>query len=377
MKAIRKKLKLAIVSEKTRHHFQAPLSYLKHFEITHFYKSVFSDMNPSGFTGIIRYKNAGDLIEKLSKTKPDLVQGLEPYYGYSRLRIPVKVLPILWATYRFCRKTKTPYFFHVLENIEPTKKYGFFAGLIMRKIARIYAKDAKFIFYLNEGAKKNLLELGVKDKISFALWGVWGADKDIFFPAKTKREDLKLLFVGRLIAMKGVEDLVEAMKAVVKEVPRAELTIVGTGPLKKILFERAKQLKIEKNIKFAGEAASSGMPAIYRRATVLISPSRSLRYSSEQVGMVNIEAMMSGLPVISTRSGSIGEFVEDGRSGILVPEGNPEELAGAIIKICKNKSLREKLSENARISALEKYDARKNVELLEETVLAKSVLRYN
>jgi len=319
---------------------------------------------------MVPYRNSADLFKKLQNAKPDLIQGLEPYYGYSRLRIPLKVLPILWTTYRYCQKTKTPYFFHVLENIRPVKKYGLVAGLIMRGIARTYAKGARFIFYLNEGARHNLAELGVnKKKMRWGLWGIWGANSDIFYPARTSPDIKNLLFVGRLIEMKGIEDLIEAMRDVKKELPGVLLTIVGTGPLLESMQMKIKQLNLERNIEFAGEAPSAKMAEVYRRALVFISPSRSARYSAEQIGMVNIEAMMSGLVVISTRTGSIAEFVDDQKTGILVEQKNPPELAKAILNVCEDKSLRKKLSENARKTALEKYDAKKNVEALEQVVL--------
>ena len=370
------KVRLVIISERTRYHFQKPLEYFKNIEIYHLYKYHYPDMDPKEFgQNLIKYKNIFDLWQKLTELKPDLIQGLEPYYGYSRFKIPIKILPIITATYLFCRAYKVPYFFHVLENILPENKYGTFAGAIMKNIAQIYARGAKFIFYLNQGAKENLLKLGVSyKKISYGLWGIWGLDINQFSPLKSYSFDKQknILFAGRLIEQKGITDLIKATKIIFKQKQKnIRIVIVGDGPLKVDLKQKIKNLKLEKYVDFVGQLSNDKLPKYFQKAYVTVSPSRSLHYSAEQIGVTNIEAMACGSPVVSTKSGSIPEYILDGKTGILVAERNYNDLADAIIKFLKDQELRKKFSQNCRKYVLEKFDAKKNILLLEKAVLNK------
>jgi len=357
--------KLAIISERTRYHFQKPLENLEKLEVFHFYKSAFPDMDVKRFTNLILYQNASDLKQKLNSLKPDLIQGLEPYYGYSRLRIPLKILPILSAVKSYCKETETPYFFHVLENIKPERKYGFLAGKVMRSIAKRYADGAKFIYYLNEGARKNLTDLGQRDKIRYGLWGIWGVDTQEFKPDTAK--DKTILFVGNLSYQKGVIDFLEALKTI--DLKDFTVQIAGDGPLKKEVEEQIGKSNLEGKVKILGLVSSDEIAKLFNGAYLFVCPYKSLRYSAEQIGMTNIEAMASGLPIVGYGSGSIPEFVKDQKTGILVNEGDVGALSGAIKKVIENPKLHEMLSGNARNRVLEHYDAQKNVRALEKEVL--------
>jgi glycosyltransferase involved in cell wall biosynthesis len=366
---MRKKIRLVIVSERTRHHFHDPLKYFKRIEVVHLYKHLYSDSKAiAGDRGLVRYAGAFDLVRKLKQLKPDLVQTLEPYYGYSRFRIPPKVLPILLAAYWFCRRTKTPYFFHVLENIVPEIKYGAPAGWIMRQIAWLYAKRAAFIFYLNDGAKKNLLDLGVKGKIHRCLWGIWGVDTSVFKPAKPELPK-KAVFIGRLSGQKGIMDFIEAFARSAEKIGDFVGEIVGRGELIDEAEKAIDRFGLSQRLQIIGELKSSEIPRFVCSAYLLVSPSKSLRYSAEQVGVANIEALASGVPVIAYDSGSIKEFIPK-KAGLLVPEGDVNALSEAIQKIARNSDLRRRMSGAARAIALERYDAKKNVEDLEKFLLS-------
>lgn len=362
-------MRLVIVSEKTRYHFQKPLSFFKKIEVVHLYKTTFSDSRMKD-KNLIQYHDIPELKEKLRELKPDLIQGLEPYYGYSRLKIPRKVLPIIFATESFCEETNTPYFFHVLENIPPEKKYGWMASKIMKAIAKNYADGASFIFYANNGARKNLLSLGVNPKKIFrSLWGIWGVDINEFKPIKNPQK--KLTFIGSISEQKGIMDLISAMSIVNKKIPDIRLDIVGSGPLLDEVKEKIPKLHLEDIISLKGEIESSKIGKFLADSYLLIAPSKELKFSAEQVGLVMIEAQACGVPVISTKSGSIPEFVKDGATGILVEENRPDELATAIINLWKNKKEWIRYSQNARKQVLENFDAAKNARKLEREIMSK------
>ena len=370
-----KKLRLVIISERTRYHFQKPLQYFKNIEIFHLYKTHYSDMDPKDFgSNLIKYNNVFDLYSKLRKINPDLIQGMEPYYGYSRLKIPLKVLPILFTTFIYSKLNRKPYFFHILENILPKIKYGSFAGWIMKKMAQIYSGSAKFIFYLNIGARGNLLSLGINEsKIHHGLWGIWGVDIQEFSPTKTKNEIKNIIFVGRLTQQKGIEDFAEAIKLISNShylKKDYKFQIAGRGELEEALKLKIKNEKIDNLVDFLGEVPSRNIHSIYQNAYLTVSPSRTLNNWAEQIGVNNLESMACGVPVVSTFSGSISEFVSNNKTGILVNEKNPKELADAIAKLLDDEKLRNELAKNCRKYAIDKFDAQKNIPKLEEFVIS-------
>lgn len=353
--------RLAIISERTRYHFQKPLDLLKEIEVIHFYKSTFADMETSMFKNMVPYDNAKDLYKKLSVYKPDLIQGLEPYYGYTKVKIPFKIIPILRCIKSYSKKTGTPYFFHILENLSVWSKYGWSAPFV-KAFAKSYCDSARFVFYLNQGAKKNLEDLSVaRNKIHHGLWGIWGVDRDIFYPEGILGKDI--LYAAKLSDQKGIKDFLEATK----EIDDRKIVVAGEGPLEKIV---SAEMRKRKNIEYLGSVKSHLMGEVYRRCGVFVSPSKSLFYSAEQVGMSNIEAMACGLPVVGYDSGSVSEFVPNGKAGILLKEGDVKALKVAINKLINSPDLQKEMSLSAVQLVRDKYDAKKNVKLLEETILS-------
>jgi len=360
---------LVIVSEKTRGHFQHGINEIKLFKVTHFYKSTFSDMDTSAtMSGFTQYKNIFDLYEKLKKAKPDLIQPLEPYYGWSRFGLPWRVLPIMITVYIFCWRNNVPYFFHFLENIPPDKKYRWPFSKIMYYFARILTERAMLLFYANKGARKNILRLGGGKKSQYGLWGVWGVDRKQFYPAKKKVKN-NVLFVGRIIAQKGVFDLIKAFSSVTGKVAGARLVIVGVGAALTDLRQEVAKYNLQKAVSFVGEVRDKEVKKYYRKGSVFVFPSKSERWSQEQVGMVAIEAMASGLPIVAYNSGSIGEFIKNNKTGILVKEGDIIALARGIIKLLTSKKRQSTFSVNSLALVKEKYDLKKNVTRLERILL--------
>lgn len=149
-----------------------------------------------------------------------------------------------------------------------------------------------------------------------------------------------VLFVGRLAEKKGVTYLIEAMKQV-----DAMLVIVGDGPLREQLEEQAKPLGDK--VQFLGAKTHDQLAEIYASADVFAAPSVQAKDGDvEGFGLVFLEAMASGLPVVASRSGGIPYLVHDGENGLLVEPGNVEELAGAIRKMISMEDLRNVVCAN-------------------------------
>ncbi len=145
-------------------------------------------------------------------------------------------------------------------------------------------------------------------------------------------QTVRLISVARLVEKKGIEYAIRAIKRVVDVNPRVEYQIVGDGPLLRSLQNLAQQLGLERQVRFVGVMTSHQVAAALSRAHVFIAPSvTSLSGDMEGIPTVLMEAMASGMPVVSTRHSGIPELVEEGVSGRLVAEKDVEALAQAIL----------------------------------------------
>jgi glycosyltransferase involved in cell wall biosynthesis len=156
----------------------------------------------------------------------------------------------------------------------------------------------------------------------------------LFVPDATAvRERNTLLFVGRLVEKKGVDDLLRALRLVRDQGCDATLTVVGNGPLRAELEQLATRLGLQEYARFVGAVPQSELPALYRRAAAFVAPFRVARDDDQEgLGLVMVEALACGCPVISTRVPAIeAEFAHLGP--LLVEPGSPAALADAIARV--------------------------------------------
>ncbi|MDR6553923.1 glycosyltransferase family 4 protein [Paenibacillus qinlingensis] len=158
-----------------------------------------------------------------------------------------------------------------------------------------------------------------------------------------------ILYVGRLIPKKGVHHLLKAMKTIIKSEPSAKLVIVGSAfyGSKKVTAYVRKLVKtakmMPKHVLFIPYVKHQDMPKWVRIADVFAVPS----VGNEAFGLVNVEAMATGVPVVATRIGGIQEVVEEGQTGYLVEKDAIEtELPARILQLLKDESLQRKMGEN-------------------------------
>ena len=167
----------------------------------------------------------------------------------------------------------------------------------------------------------------------------------------------KILFVGRHIERKGIRYLIEAAKYLPRD--KFEIRIVGGGDLTEQLKKQAALLDERRETKdertqsasiiFTGKLSPEDLADEYRTANVFTLPAIvDSKGDTEGLGVVLIEAMELGLPIVASNVGGIPDVVIDGESGILVPEKDPEALADAFKRLEENPSLIEKLLVGAR-----------------------------
>lgn len=148
-----------------------------------------------------------------------------------------------------------------------------------------------------------------------------------------KEKTPAFLFVGRIHPLKGVIDAVEAMAIIRARLPQAKLWIVGKGDpsYTKVLHDRINQLDINDHVQFFGYVPETEKFMIYQRAHLLLVPS-----VQEGWGLVVVEAASMGTPAVGYRTAGVQDVIVDGKTGILVASGQPEELAAETLKLWKD-----------------------------------------
>ncbi len=171
-----------------------------------------------------------------------------------------------------------------------------------------------------------------------------------------------LLFVGRLVYYKGLQTLIDSLALLLD----AQLVIIGSGPLREQLRQQAEQLGIAGRVAFLSPLTEEDLHAYYEACDIFILPSTE---KSETYGLVQIEAMASGKPVISTNIGTGVTFLNiDGVTGLTVPPRDPRALASAVRKLIDDKGLRLSLGQKARKRALAEFS--------DETMVKKTFAVY-
>ena len=149
-----------------------------------------------------------------------------------------------------------------------------------------------------------------------------------------------ILFFGNLVPYKGPEVLLKAFSEVRKDHPEVLLFYAGRGSLKDGLQSLARELELEDEVVFAGYVDDQDKAICYRAADIFCLPSVN---RAEAFGIVNLEAMASGLPIVASRLGGIPDLVREGENGILFEPGEVDELAQVLGYMIDNPEERWKM----------------------------------
>ena len=143
--------------------------------------------------------------------------------------------------------------------------------------------------------------------------------------------------------------LVEAFAKAVAEEPRLRLILAGDGSLRKKAERRVRQLGLKDKVDFLGWR--SDIPILLKDCDIFV-----LSSDWEGFGNVLVEAMSAGKPIVATRVGGVPEVVEDGVTGFLVPPRDADVFASAILKLVREKRLREEMGRKGREKAVKEFD---------------------
>jgi glycosyltransferase involved in cell wall biosynthesis len=189
-----------------------------------------------------------------------------------------------------------------------------------------------------------------------------GVDENFFFYHRTNlekeliKEVFTLLFVGRLIDIKGIQYLILAIPLINRRFPNIKLLIIGSGSQKEKLIRKVAELGLDRNISFIGQIQPNKLPGYYAAADIVVFPSITDDYGfTEGLPVVVLEALAAGRPIVASRIPGVCEIIEDGINGLLVDEKSPEQIADAVIRLIDDKTLYNQIRQQAQKSA-EKYN---------------------
>ena len=170
---------------------------------------------------------------------------------------------------------------------------------------------------------------------------------------------VRILAVGRLVEKKGFRYALEAVAQVRRRGLDAELTIVGDGPLRAELSTLTTRDPLVEHVRFLGWQDGTAVRRLYEESDVLLAPSvTDASGDKEGIPVTLMEAMASGLPVVSTRHSGIPELVEHGVSGLLAPERDVDALASALLTLAESPVLARRLAVRARATIEHAFEYR-------------------
>ncbi|KKT66434.1 MAG: hypothetical protein UW58_C0008G0027 [Candidatus Collierbacteria bacterium GW2011_GWC2_44_30] len=255
-------------------------------------------------------------LEKVIKGA-DIVHVAETYYAYThqavmakRRGLVKKIVSTVWET--------------IPHNNEGIKG--------RERIKRLARENIDHFIAVTELAKKALVQEGVSEKIISA--------------EKKNKRALTILCIARLVPEKGVEDLMSAFLEIAKKNIHVHLNFIGDGPLKG-------DLSGYKNVSVR-QVPYGLMAQEYQSADIFCLPSRSAKTWEEQYGMVLVEAMACGLPIVTTSTGAISEVCGD--AALYTKSSDPQGLKDNLEILLKDAKLREKLGKIGRQRALNHFD---------------------
>lgn len=173
-----------------------------------------------------------------------------------------------------------------------------------------------------------------------------------------KKDDFVVLSVGRMVQEKGFFDLLKSARELVQDEELSnkslKFLLVGSGPEKDNLLRLRNRFKLKKKIVFSKSLPYDEMNKVYNLADIFVLASRPTPIWEEQFGMVLIEAMACGVPVVTTKTGGISQTV--GEAGILVAPNSWLELASAIKRLILEEKLFQRLSKRGRERVKKRFE---------------------
>lgn len=224
---------------------------------------------------------------------------------------------------------------------------------IDRKIAR-----AKFVACISHFCRSQGMTFSPPEQWHKLRIVHCGVDLTQFESRNHKGRGTRLTYVGRLAAVKGLPVLLDALATLPEDVG---LTVVGDGLDRKMLEQQTSDLGLDRRVEFVGYQSQSSVRDILAGTDVFVMAS-----FAEGVPVVLMEAMAAGVPVVATRIAGVGELVEDGVGGFLVPPGDAASLSRKLAELIDDPALRQRIGLAGREKVAADFDIRREARWLYE-----------
>jgi glycosyltransferase involved in cell wall biosynthesis len=290
-------------------------------------------------------------MSMVSKIKPDIihVNAPSPHAWTALLCARVYKIPII-GTYHtlisdFLKHSKMK---HVNPKIGKKLTWDY---------TRAYYNNLDLVIAPSEAIRKELIGQKIKKEIKVVSNGV---DTNLFYPEKMQKKGNRVLHVGRISYEKNIDVLLKAFKIVLRKIPDARLDIVGEGPNLEELRLMSRKLNIDKNVRFLGRIEHTRLRQVYCAYDTFATAS-----TIETEGLVILEAMACGLPVIGVNCRAIPYIVKNDFNGYVAEPYNEREIAEGIKRIMMNAKLRQRFSLNS-IKTSKKFSLENSVQAIEK-----------
>jgi len=207
---------------------------------------------------------------------------------------------------------------------------------LIKPITKKIWKNSKYVISNSQGLKNLALKTSKDQDIDIIFNGI---DTVEFSPIEKNNNSLEILCVARLIKRKGIDYLISAMGHLNKY--KINLTIIGSGIEKDKLIKQTKKLGLDNQIKFLNDIPHNNLNNYYSNSDIFVLPSLN-----EGMSNTVLEAMASGLPIITTPTGGSDELIKG--NGIIVGKKNVKDLTNAILKLYNDKKLIKLMSKKSR-----------------------------
>jgi colanic acid/amylovoran biosynthesis glycosyltransferase len=217
-------------------------------------------------------------------------------------------------------------------------------------------RRARFVACISEFCRSQLMKLVAAEhweRMVVVHCGVDPAHWAVAHRNGASGAGLHVLCVGRLVPEKGHGILLDALSVLRGRGLEVRATVVGDGPERAALEARARALRLGARVRFAGAVGQDRIGDLFAAADAFCLPS-----FAEGVPVVLMEAMATGLPVVTTQIMGVPELVRDGESGLLVAPGRPEAVADALARLAQAPDLRARMGAAARARVEDDYDVR-------------------
>lgn len=280
------------------------------------------------------------MMSAFRHSQPEIIQLLEEPWSLTALQA-------LIVSSIFAPQAKL--LFYTWENIYRPWCYPSRLSWLYALIDKVMHSCSSGAVCATKGARKVLLQKGYQHPTTVIPYGIPQFFLQNHSQTERKMDGFTVGYIGRLLEMKGVDLLIQAMK----DLPDCQLHLIGSGEDENRFKQFAKELDVDERIEWSSSMPEEKIPAVLNHLDVLVLPSRSTPGWQEQLGRVLIEAMAMRVPVIGANTGAISEVIGD--AGWLFEAENPAHLVKQIKHVRDNKETTAKCVEKGRQRVNERF----------------------